>query len=51
MIYEFVIIKECRRRVISLYLNNKAIECGSNINIAKYDRYSEGLIALERSYI
>jgi hypothetical protein len=51
MIYEFVIIKECRRRVMSLYLDNKAIKCGSNTNIAKYDRYGEGLIALERSYV
>jgi hypothetical protein len=51
MIYEFVITKECRRRVTSLYLNNKEIECGSDTNIAKYDRCSKGLIALERSYV
>jgi hypothetical protein len=51
IIYEFVIIKEYRRRVMSLYLDNKEIECRSDTNIAKYDRYSKGLIALERSYV
>jgi hypothetical protein len=51
MIYEFIIIKEYRRRVMSLYLDNKAIEYRSNTNIAKYDRYSKGLTALKRSYV
>jgi hypothetical protein len=51
MIYEFVITKECRRRVMSLYLDNKEIECRSDTNIAKCDRYSKGLTALERSYV
>jgi hypothetical protein len=51
MIYEFVITKECRRRVMSLYLDNKEIECGSDTNIVKYDRCSKGLTALERSYV
>jgi hypothetical protein len=51
MIYEFVIIKECRRRVMSLYLDNKEIECRSDTNIAKCDGYSEGRIALKRSYV
>jgi hypothetical protein len=51
MICEFVTIKECRRRIISLYLDNKEIEYGSDTNIAKYDGYSKGLIALERSYV
>jgi superfamily II DNA helicase RecQ len=51
IIYKFITIKECRRQVMSLYLNNKEIECGSNTDIVKYDRYSEGLIALKRSYV
>jgi hypothetical protein len=51
MIYEFVITKECRRRVMSLYLDNKEIECGSDTNIARCDGCGEGLIALERSYV
>jgi hypothetical protein len=51
MICEFIIIKEYRRRIISLYLDNKEIECRSDTNIAKYDGYSEGLTALERSYV
>jgi superfamily II DNA helicase RecQ len=51
MICEFVITKECRRRVMSLYLDNKEVECGSDTNIAKCDRCSEGLTALERSYV
>lgn len=51
IIYEFVITKECRRRVMSLYLDNKEIECGSDTNIAKCDGYGKGLIALERSYV
>jgi hypothetical protein len=34
-----------------LYLDNKEIEYGSDTNIAKYDGCSEGLIALERSYV
>jgi hypothetical protein len=51
IIYEFIITKECRRRVMSLYLDNKEIEYGSDTNIAKCDRYSKGLTALERSYV
>jgi hypothetical protein len=51
MIYEFVITKECRRRVISLYLDNKEVEYRSDTNIAKYDRCGKGLTALERSYV
>lgn len=51
IIYEFVTIKEYRRRVISLYLDNKEIECGSDTNIAKCDGCGKGLIALERSYV
>jgi hypothetical protein len=51
MICEFVTIKECRRRVMSLYLDNKEVEYGSDTNIAKCDGCSKGLIALERSYI
>jgi hypothetical protein len=51
MICEFVITKECRRRVISLYLDNKEIECRSDTNIAKCDGCGEGLTALERSYV
>jgi hypothetical protein len=51
MIYEFIMTKEYRRRVMSLYLNNKEIECRSDTDIAKYDRCSEGLTALERSYV
>jgi hypothetical protein len=51
MIYEFVIIKDCRRRVMSLYLDNKEIECGSDTNIAKCDGCGKGLTALERSYV
>jgi superfamily II DNA helicase RecQ len=51
MICEFITIKECRRRVMSLYLDNKEIECRSNTNMAKYDGCGEGLIALERSYV
>jgi hypothetical protein len=51
MIYEFVITKEYRRRVMSLYLDYKEIECGSDTNIAKCDGYGKGLTALERSYV
>jgi hypothetical protein len=51
MIYEFVIAKECRRRVMSLYLDNKEIECRSDTNIAKCDRCGKGLTALKRSYV
>jgi hypothetical protein len=51
MICEFVITKECRRRVMSLYLDNKEIECRSDTNIARYDGCSKGLTALERSYV
>jgi hypothetical protein len=51
MICEFVITKEYRRRVMSLYLDNKEVECGSDTNMAKYDGCSEGLTALERSYV
>jgi superfamily II DNA helicase RecQ len=51
IIYEFVTTKECRRQVISLYLNNKEIEYGSDTNIVKCDGCGEGLIALERSYV
>ena len=36
---------------MSLYLNNKEIECGSDTDIAKCDGYGEGLTALERSYV
>jgi hypothetical protein len=36
---------------MSLYLDNKEVEYRSDTNIAKCDRYSKGLIALERSYI
>jgi hypothetical protein len=36
---------------MSLYLDNKEVECGSDTNIAKYDRCSKGLTALERSYV
>jgi superfamily II DNA helicase RecQ len=51
MICEFVTTKECRRRVMSLYLDNKEIECGSDTNMAKCDGCGEGLTALERSYV
>jgi superfamily II DNA helicase RecQ len=51
IIYEFITIKECRRRVMSLYLDNKEIEYGSDTNIAKCDGCGEGLTALERSYV
>jgi len=51
MICEFVTTKECRRQVMSLYLNNKEIECRSDTNMAKCNRCSEGLTALERSYV
>jgi len=51
MICEFVITKEYRRRVMSLYLDNKEIECRSDTNIAKCDRCGEELTALERSYV
>jgi superfamily II DNA helicase RecQ len=51
MICEFVTTKECRRRVMSLYLDNKEVECGSDTNMAKCDGCGEGLTALERSYV
>jgi superfamily II DNA or RNA helicase len=51
MICEFVTTKECRRRVMSLYLDNKEIECGNDTNMAKCDGCGEGLTALERSYV
>jgi hypothetical protein len=51
MICEFVIIKECRRRVMSLYLDNKEIEYRGDTNMAKCDGCGEGLIALERNYV
>jgi hypothetical protein len=36
---------------MSLYLDNKEIEYGGDTNIAKYDGYGKGLIALERNYV
>jgi len=51
MICEFVTTKGCRRRVMSLYLDNKEIECGGDTSMAKCDGCGEGLTALERSYV
>jgi hypothetical protein len=47
---DFVTTRGCRRRVIGLYLDNKEIECRDDSSFARYDRYSEGVTALERDY-
>jgi hypothetical protein len=47
---DFVTTRGCRRRVIGLYLDNKEIECRDDASLARCDRYSEGVTALERDY-
>jgi hypothetical protein len=44
---DFITTRECRRQVISKYLNRAIIECGAR-DMAQCDRYGEGLAALER---
>ena len=36
--------------MIGLYLDNKEIEYGNDASLARYDRYGEGVTALERDY-
>ena len=40
-----------RRQVIGLYLNNKETRYSNKASVANYDRYSEGITAIERVYI
>ena len=48
---QFVTTKGCRREVIGLYLDGKAITCrDGDKEMAKCDRCGEGLSALERAY-
>ena len=48
---QFVTTKECRRGVMSSYLDGEKIECGDGDGeMAKCDRCGEGLTALERTY-
>ncbi|CAC9887931.1 unnamed protein product, partial [Aureobasidium pullulans] len=44
---EFVTTRECRRQVMSRYLDGKIVECGAG-DVAQCDRCGEGLGALER---
>lgn len=44
---EFVTTRECRRQVMSRYLDGKIVECGAG-DMAQCDRCGEGLEALER---
>jgi hypothetical protein len=44
---EFVTTRECRRQVMSKYLDGKTIECGAG-DMAQCNRCGEGLEALER---
>ena len=50
MIWEFVTTKDCRRRVMSLYLDDREVECGSDARMARCDKCGEGLTVLERDY-
>jgi superfamily II DNA helicase RecQ len=47
---DFITARNCRRRVIGLYLDNKEIECGNDASLARCDRCGEGVTALERDY-
>jgi hypothetical protein len=48
---QFITTKECRRGVMSSYLDGQKIECaGGDDEMAKCDRCGEGLTALERRY-
>jgi hypothetical protein len=44
---DFVTTRECRRQVMSKYLDGAIIECGAG-DMAQCDRCREGLAALER---
>lgn len=48
---EFITTGGCRRRVMGLYLDGKEIECGSDLSLAKCDRYGEGTTVLERNHV
>ena len=50
IIRNFITTRNCRRRVIGLYLGNKEIECGNDASLVRCDRYGEGVTALERDY-
>jgi hypothetical protein len=50
IIRDFVTTRGYRRRVIGLYLDNKEIEYRDDTSLARCDRYSEGVTALERDY-
>lgn len=50
VIGEFIATKGCRRRVMSLYFDDKLVECGDEASMAKCDRCGEGLTAVERHY-
>lgn len=47
---EFIATKGCRRRVMSLYFDDKLVECDDDASMAKCDRCGEGLTAVERHY-
>jgi superfamily II DNA helicase RecQ len=47
---DFITTRGCRRRVMGLYLDNKEVECGHDVSLARCDRCGEGLTALERGY-
>jgi len=47
---DFITTRNCRRRVMGLYLDNKEIECGNDASLARCDRCGEGVTALERDY-
>jgi superfamily II DNA helicase RecQ len=48
---DFITARNCRRRVMGLYLDNKEIECGNDASLARCDRCGEGVTALERDYV
>ena len=50
VIGEFIATKGCRRRVMSLYFDDKLVECGDEASMAKCDRCGEGLTAVERHH-
>lgn len=51
MICEFVTTRDCRRRVMSLYLDNREMECSNDASMARCDWCGERLTVLERSYV